>query len=94
MKTQIEIEITPDQLAESFVNWRSDEQAKFFNLIGSHFKKAPFNAESQCCYLVDDINNDGKDFIFTVANFLKARGIPCGSPKENILLNFYKGGIL
>ena len=89
MKTEIEIDLTPNQLAELFVQWGSDEQANLLNLIGEHFKKADFNSERQCCYLADDINKDGRDFLYTVANFVKVRGIPTGSPKENTLINSY-----
>lgn len=89
MKTEIEVYLTPDDLAETFINLGSDEQANFLNLIGAHFKKADFNAEGQCCYIADDVNKDGRDFIYTVANFVKARGVSCGSPKEIVLLNYY-----
>lgn len=88
---QIDIELSTDKLAEMFINSGSDEQAEFINLIGAHFKKADFNAEIQCSYLVDDINKDGKDFIFTLANFLKVQKIPSDSPKITTLLNSYDG---
>jgi len=82
MKIQIDVDLTPDQLAEAFISWGSDEQASFINLVGLHFKKANFNAEMQCCYLVDDINTNGRDFLYTLSNCMKVRGIPYGSPKE------------
>ena len=92
MKTKIEVELdlTPDQLAEAFISWGDDEQSEFLNLIGTHFKQADFNAEMQCCILADRINKDGRDFIYTIANFVKVRGISCGSPKEGTLINSYE----
>lgn len=89
MITTVEIDLTSDQIAEAFISMGSDEQAKFLNLIGKHFKAANFHAETQCLYLSEEIDKDGRDFIYTVANFLKARGIPCGAPKESALLNSY-----
>lgn len=89
-KIEVELKLTPDQLAEAFICWGSDEQARFLNLIGEHFKKADFNAELQCCYMVNDIAKSGRDFVYTVANFLKVRGIPSGSPKEDTLINHYE----
>lgn len=89
MKTEIEISLTPDQLAELYVHWDSSQQANFMNLIGRHFKDANFDAEWQCCYTAKDINKDGRDFIYTLANFIKVRGIPSGSPKEDVLINSY-----
>ena len=94
MKTEIEINLTPDQLAEAFIHWGSDKQAEFINLIGLHFKRADFDAESQCCYLAKDIDKDGRDFIYTVSNFVKVRGLPTGSPKERHLINYYPGDSL
>jgi len=85
----VELNLTPDQLAEVFINWGSDEQANFFNLIGKHFKECDFNAELQCCYLADDINKHGKDFIFTVSNFVKCRGIT-NYEKSDVLINSYE----
>jgi hypothetical protein len=89
MKTEIEINLTPEQLAASFIHWSSDEQANFINLIGKQFKLCDFSAEEQCCWLANDINKDGKDFIFTVANFLKCIGLPSSSPKIDTLINSY-----
>jgi hypothetical protein len=89
----IENDITPQQLAAAFVNGGSDEQAEFFNLIGKCFKEAEFDAELQCCYIADDINKDGKDFLFTLSNFLKARGIGSDS-KITTLLGVYETEIL
>jgi hypothetical protein len=91
MKTEIEITLTPDMLAEMYIRWDNEEQADFLNLVGEHFRKCDFDAELQCCYLSKHINKHGRDFIYTVANFHKARGIPCGSPKERVLLNSYNG---
>ena len=60
MKTEIDVNLTSDQLAEMFICWGDDEQARFINLIGEHFKKADFNAELQCCCLANGINKLGK----------------------------------
>ncbi len=89
MKTEVEIDLTPDQLAEAFVNCGSDKQGRFLNLTGKYFRASGFNAEMQCRGIADYIEKDGRDFIYTVANFLKVRGIPCGSPKEDTLINSY-----
>ncbi len=93
-ETTIKIVLTSDQLAEVFIGWGNDEQAEFFNLIGQHFKEADFNAELQCCYISDDINKAGKDFIYTLANFIKVHKLPPNSPKINMLINSYDGDSL
>jgi len=89
MKTKIDIDLTANQLAEMFIHWQSDEQAKFFNLIGKHFKKCDFDSEAQCCWLTNDIDKLGKDFIYTIANFLKAQKLNINSPHHNMLINHY-----
>ena len=94
MKQEIEIALTPDQLAEIFIHWGNDEQAEFINLIGEHFKKADFNAELQCCYMSDDIEKLGKDFIYTLANFLKVQKFTSKSPHYDRLINTYAGDTL
>jgi len=91
LKKEIEISMTPDDLAELFIGWGSDEQAKFINLIGEHFKKADFDTELQCCYVSDDITKLGKDFIYTLANFLKVQKFKDSSPHFNRLINTYDG---
>ena len=92
-KTEIEVDISHSQLAEMFIGWGDDQQAGFFNLIGKHFKAAEFSAETQCCYISGEVDQNGKDFIYTLANFLKVQKIPCSSPKEATLLNSYPGGL-
>jgi len=87
--TRVEIDLTPDQIAEFFISMESYEQSRFLNMIGKHFKDAHFDAEYQCLWLAKEIDKDGRDFIYTVANFLKARGISFGAPKEKALLNSY-----
>jgi hypothetical protein len=74
--------ISAQELAQMFVDSGSDEQAEFINQIGKEFKKARERwgkagsaAEMQCCYLSDDIDQDGKDFIYCLANYLKMRGL-------------------
>lgn len=91
MDVNVKIFLTPDQLAEMFIFWSDGEQGKFLDLVGQHFKDAEFDAELQCCYLADNITKAGRDFIYTVANFLKVRGICSGSPKESTLINTYPG---
>ncbi len=90
MKTEIERNLSPDDLAEVFIHWGSDEQANFLNLIGTHFKQADFDAEGQCCWLAEDVNKNGRDFVYTLANFIKVRGIPDSSPKLDALINHYE----
>ena len=94
LKQEVTLNITPEKMAAQYVRWGSDQQGRFLNLVGKAFKDANYDAETQVCYLVDDVNKDGRDFVYTVANFLKVRGIPCGSPKEDTLINSYPcGGI-
>lgn len=88
MKTQVEIFLTPDQLAQMFVNWGSDEQAQFLNLVGKHFRSVDWDAEMQACSMVQDIDNNGSAFIYTTANFLKSRGM-INSPKFRQLIHTY-----
>lgn len=89
IKAHVDIFLTPDQLAEAFISWGDGEQGKFLDLIGRHFKDSKFDAELQCCYLAGNVTKDGRDFIYTVANFLKVRGIPSSSPKLNQLIDSY-----
>ncbi len=93
-KVEVEVVLTPDQLAEVFISWSDHEQGKFLNLIGKHFKESKFDAEMQCCHLADHVTKTGRDFIYTVANFIKVRGIPLNSPKLNPLINSYDGDSL
>ena len=88
-KTEIEIDITPDQLAEMFVCWSDCEQSEFINLIGHHFKKVSWHGEGQICSIAYKVDQIGKDFIYTLANFLKVTKIKCNSPKHNDLINAY-----
>ena len=90
IKGNVEINLTSDDLAKLFIEWGSDKQGEFFNLIGKHFECAHFNAEMQSLAITDEINEDGKHFIYTLANFLKVQGISCGLSKEETLLNSYK----
>ena len=90
MKTEVEIDLSADDLAKIFVQWSSYEQGEFFNLIGKHFKIAKFSAQMQISYISDAISRDGRDFLFTLANFHKARGVSADSPKAIKLLNFYE----
>lgn len=93
-ETNIKVVLTPYQLAEIYIGWCDNEQAEFINLIGQHFKSAKFDAELQCCYLSDHIDKNGKDFIYTLANFIKVQKLPSNSPKINILINSYNGDSL
>jgi hypothetical protein len=87
MKTEIEIDVTPAQLAEMFIHWGNDDQAKFINLVGEHFKKADFDAEMQCCYIAEFITKPGKDFLFTLANFVKVRNKNLNKTDKHLLQN-------
>ena len=77
-----DIEVLASELAKIFVDSGDDEQAEFINLIGKEFKQAKkrwksglfTSAEMQCCYLSNHINQDGKDFIYCLANFLRLKG--------------------
>ena len=88
MKTCIEIDIKIDDIVKDFVSSGSDEQALLFNSIGKAFKECDFNSELQFCYIVDNIDKDGKNFIFALANFLKARGMT-NSPKLDVMISAY-----
>ena len=90
MKTTIDVNLTPDDLAEMFIGWGSIEQADFFNLIGKHFKQADFDSEGQVCSISYKIKKNGKDFIFTLANFVKSATVPADSPHQEHLLNAYE----
>lgn len=86
MKTEIEIDLSIDELAELFIQWDDRKQAGFINLIGKHFKQADFNAELQCCHMADHIEKLGKDFIYTLTNFLKVQKITYKSGHYNMLI--------
>lgn len=88
---EVEIDLTADDLAEIFISWGDDYQGAFINLIAEHFKKADFDAEMQCCYIASMINKDGKDFIYTLANFLKVEKFDYKSKKFDRLINTYPG---
>lgn len=94
MKQEIEVNLTPDELAEMFIGWGDTDQAEFLNLIGKHFKKADFDSEFQCCLLSDHIDKDGKDLIYTLANFLKVQKFTDKSPHYDRLINTYDGDTL
>jgi len=85
MKIIVETNININEVSEAFVLSGSDEQAAFFNNVGKAFKDCGFNDELQCCYIVDDIDKNGKNFIFTLANFLKARGLKNYSKSDTML---------
>jgi hypothetical protein len=94
MKTEIEIDVKSEQLAELFINWDNAEQAMFINLIGEHFKMADFDAEGQCCSITKEITKLGKDFIYTLANFLKVQKVSWRSGHYDMLINMYDGDTL
>jgi len=89
IKKEVKTKLTPDDLAEIFISWGDDEQGEFINLIGKHFKEADFDAELQCCYVSDRINKLGRDFIYTMANFIKTQKFKDTSPHYNRLINTY-----
>jgi len=90
MKKEIEINMSPDELAEMFISWDDHKQADFINLIGQHFKAADFPAELQCCYITQHITKLGRDFIYTLANFLHAQKFTDKSPHYNRLIGTYE----
>lgn len=89
MKKELEIEMTPSELAEVFVNWGDDEQAEFIDLIGAHFKAVDWDSQMQVLCMSKRLSRNASDFIFTAANFLKARGFDWNSPKYDWMINFY-----
>jgi hypothetical protein len=89
MKTMVEVNISFEDMAKAFVGTGSDQQAAFINLVGQYFQEADWNSEFQIYNIVDDIDINGRRFIYSLANFLKARGVPCSSPKEDVLINTY-----
>ncbi len=89
MKQEVEINLTPEQLAELFIRWRNDEQGEFINLIGKHFKASNFNSEGQVCSIAEEIKKDGKDFVYTLANFIKAQKFSSQSKHFDMLINYY-----
>ncbi len=93
MKTEIDINLTPDLLAKMYIGWGNDEQAEFINLIGKHFKKADFDSEYQCCHVADHINKDGKDFLYTLSNFVKVQKFETSSPHFHMLATTYDGSL-
>jgi len=89
MKTIVDITLRPDELAELFISMDSVEQAHFINLIGEAFNNCDFDAEMQCCYIADTVNKDGRDFLYTVSNFVKVAKFNTNSPKIDMLINHY-----
>jgi hypothetical protein len=89
MIKKVKITMTPDELAEMFIFWDNHKQAKFINLIGQHFKSADFPAELQCCYISQHITKLGRDFIYTLANFLRVQKFTDKSPHYDRLINTY-----
>ncbi|ACL06281.1 hypothetical protein Dalk_4603 [Desulfatibacillum aliphaticivorans] len=87
--TQVEVNICPQEAAEIFSEWSDEDQAKFFSLIGERFRAAKWG-ETQTNYMADCIDKSGRDFIYTLANFMKVRGIPDTSPKYNKLICSYE----
>jgi len=89
MKYASEIDVSMEEIFSTFVHSGSDDQAKFFNTIGKAFKESGYDFEMQYIGIVNDLNKDGKDFIYTLANFLKAKGM-ASSPKMETLLSSYE----
>jgi len=87
MKTEINIDLSIDKLAEMFISWDDKKQANFINRVGFHFKHADFDAELQCCYMSDHITKLGKDFIYTMTNFLKVQKFTDKSKHFDMLIN-------
>lgn len=89
-KKEISINLSAQTLADVFINWDSKKQSDFINLVGLSFKRADFDAELQCCYISDEITKFGKDFIYTLANFVKATKFLDSSPHFDRLITTYK----
>lgn len=87
MKTEIDIDLSIDELAEMFISWDDVKQADFISLVGKHFKKADFDSELQCCFMSKHITKFGKDFIYTLTNFLKVQKFTDKSLHYNMLIN-------
>jgi len=89
IEKKVAISLTASDLADVFISWGDDEQGTFINLIGEHFKKADFDAELQCCHMAERINKFGRDFIYTLANFIKVQKFTDKSPHYNRLINTF-----
>jgi len=87
MKTEIDIDLSINDLAEMFIGWDDEKQAEFINMIGLCFKRADFDAEMQCCHMAEHITKLGKDFIYTMTNFLKVQKFSDTSKHFNMLIN-------
>ncbi len=74
------VEITAEELAEAFVGACSDEQAEFLNAVGKAFGAAEWWVEMQYIYIAEEVNIDGKRFLFALANWVKSRGLVSESP--------------
>jgi hypothetical protein len=94
IKTEVEIPIGPYEIAEIFINMDDHDQALVLNKIGKLFKKADFNAEMQCCAISDKITKSGKDFLYTMANFVKVQKFKGHEPHFGMLINTYLGDSL
>jgi hypothetical protein len=87
MKKEIDIDLSADELAEMFVGWDDIKQADFINKVGEHFKQSNFDAELQCCFMSNHIKKLGKDFIYTMTNFLKVQKFTHKSKHYDMLIN-------
>jgi len=87
MKTEVDIDLTASELAEMFIGWDDYKQARFLNLVGEHFKQADFDAELQCCFISKHITKWGKDFFYTMTNFLKVQKFSDKSGHYDMLIN-------
>ena len=90
LKKEIEVKLSANDLAEVFIHWDDHKQAEFINLVGLAFKRADFDAELQCCYISDQITKFGKDFIYTMANFIKVQKFTDKSPHFDRLINTFE----
>jgi len=94
-KTQIEIDISPVELAKVFSQYGSDEQALFFSTVAEEFKNFPScGGDMQFVYMAKDMGVKGKNWIYTLANYLKTKHIDVNAPKFDMLSKSYPEQLL
>jgi len=75
IKTESEVEVTPDFLAEAFFQMDNEEQRVFFESVAKKFKGKDF--DTQMFYAADGMSDDGREVMETIgknANRLNAKG--------------------
>jgi hypothetical protein len=72
IKTSVEISVFAKALAHS----DDGSQSEFLNVFAQELKvgcKDPFLSETQPCYISDNLDSNGIDFIKSIYEFLKLR---------------------